>query len=36
MAPRSGWLLVAARALFPGLVETALAERHGGERGAGT
>jgi short-subunit dehydrogenase len=36
MAPRSGWLLVAARALFPGLVEAALAERHGGERGAGT
>ncbi|HMD69703.1 MAG TPA: SDR family NAD(P)-dependent oxidoreductase [Bryobacteraceae bacterium] len=29
MEPRSGWLLVAAGRLFPGLVETALAERAG-------
>jgi short-subunit dehydrogenase len=29
MAPRSGWLLVAARGLFPGLVEAAMTEREG-------
>jgi short-subunit dehydrogenase len=29
MAPRSGWLLVAAAALFPGFVETNLANLNG-------